>query len=70
MVYDFKQWVGKEVFVSFKEDDDDERIKSGYFILLEVNQNFVAIKTQKNSGIIIPISQLLKIKLKNMDQNV
>ena len=53
---------GSEVFVSYRNDDGT--IKSGFFILTELTDNFVILKTQSGSELLIPISQILKIKLK------
>lgn len=43
-------------------NDTGETI-SGYFEILEVNQSYVKIKT-KGNFVIIPMSRVLKIKLK------
>ncbi|MCX6748456.1 MAG: hypothetical protein NT076_02530 [Candidatus Pacearchaeota archaeon] len=53
---------GNEVFLSYKNDDGS--VKSGFFILSELKDNFVIVKTQMGSELLIPISQVLKIKLK------
>jgi hypothetical protein len=53
--------IGKEEFLSYL-NDTGETI-SGYFEILEITQAWVKIKT-KGNFIIIPMSRVLKIKLK------
>jgi hypothetical protein len=57
---------GSEVFVSYRNDDGS--VKSGFFILVELRGNFVIVKTQAGSELLIPISQILKIKLKGEEK--
>jgi len=53
---------GDEVFVSYQNDDNS--IKSGFFILIELRDNFVILKTHAGSELLLPMSQILKIKLR------
>lgn len=53
--------IGREEFLSYL-NDTGETI-SGYFEIVEINQAWVKIKT-KGNFIIIPMSRVLKIKLK------
>ena len=50
-----------EQFLSYL-DDEGEHV-SGYFYIKEINQSYVKIKT-KGSIVIIPMTRVLKIKLK------
>jgi len=49
----------EEVFVSYK--DDDEKIVSGYFVLVSISENLLQIKSNSNV-VVIPLSRLLKVK--------
>lgn len=51
-------------FLSYLEDTG--KTNSGYFDFLEINSSFVKIKTRENI-IIIPMTRILKIKLKDGD---
>jgi len=57
-------WIGKSVFVSYKNDDGT--IKSGFFEVTDLRENFIILKTQSGSKILLPINQILKIKLKEV----
>ncbi|MFA5723668.1 MAG: hypothetical protein WC979_05400 [Candidatus Pacearchaeota archaeon] len=50
---------GEEIFLSYL--DDNEKIVSGYFILLKLSEALIQIKSNQNV-IVIPISRLVKIK--------
>ena len=56
-----RTWDNRDEFLSYLNDDG--QTISGYFEILEVNQGFVKIKT-KGSVVIIPMTRVLKIKLK------
>jgi hypothetical protein len=53
--------IGKEEFLSYL-NDTGEAI-SGFFDIVEINQSYVKIRT-KGNFVIIPMSRVLKIKLK------
>ncbi len=55
-----RSW-GDDNFISYKNDDD--RIISRYFDIVEINDSFVKIRT-KGTILIIPMHRILKIKLK------
>jgi len=56
---------GNEVFVSY--NNDDGQIKQGFFILVKLTDNYVILKTQSGSELLIPITQILKMKLKRAE---
>lgn len=60
-----RSWGGS--FLSYKNDDD--RIVSGYFDIIEINDSFVKIRT-KGTILIIPMHRVLKIKLKGGENHV
>ena len=51
--------IGKEVFISYK--NDNEEIISGYFLLVKFNDTYIQIKTKGNI-VTIPMHRVLKIK--------
>lgn len=51
----------KEVWISYKEDNDN--IVNGFVILLELSDTLIKFKTGKNI-IVLPISRLIKMKEK------
>lgn len=53
---------GDEVFISWR--NDDENVKCGFFTLIELKDLYVILKTKNGTGLILPFSQILKIKNK------
>ena len=51
---------GSEVFLSYKNDDGS--IKQGFFILVQLTDSYIIVKTQTGSELLLPISQVLKLK--------
>jgi len=50
---------GEEIFLSYREDN--EQVISGYFILVNISETLLQVKSNQNI-IVIPIHRILKIK--------
>lgn len=48
-----------DTFLSYLDDND--KIISGFFEIIEINQAYIKFKT-KNNEILLPINRILKIK--------
>lgn len=49
----------QKAFISYKDDDD--KIVRGYFILKEINSNYIIIISGKNE-MLIPYGRVIKVK--------
>lgn len=57
---------GKYIFLSYKDDED--KIVSGYVLLLEQTEQYLKFKTRQGNIITISYNRLLKMKEKGEDE--